>query len=70
MRIEISFTNKFNENFSIGRDVENDFEDMTEIEFLHDSYKAFLNTYGYPIDTEEFITVAGTDENGEYYTDN
>ena len=34
MRIEISFTNKSNENFSIGRDVENDFEDMTEVEFF------------------------------------
>ncbi len=69
MRIEISFTNKSNENFSIGRDVENDFEDMTEVEFLNDSYKAFLNLYGYPVGTEEFITVAGFDEDGEYYCD-
>ena len=37
---------------------------MTEVEFLNDSYKAFLNLYGYPVGTEEFITVAGFDEDG------
>lgn len=69
MKIEINFTDKFGEKFSIIRDVEEDFQDMTEIEFLHDSYKAFLNLYGYPVDMNEYITVAGYDEKGEYYVD-
>lgn len=69
MRLEINFTNKDGEKFAIVRAVDEDFQDMTEVEFLHDTYKAFLNVYGYPIDTEEFITIAGYDKNGEYYTD-
>lgn len=68
-KIEINYTNEYGEKFNINKEVHNDFQDMTEIEFLHNSYKAFLNNFGYPVDCDEQIVVLGENEYIETYCD-
>jgi len=66
MRIEINYTNEYGEEFSISRKVDSDWtnreEEMDEIDFLHDSYKTFLNTMGYPVDNDKRIAILGSNE--------
>lgn len=66
-KIEINYTNEYGEKFSIAKEVYD--EELTEVEFLHNSYKAFLNNFGYPVDYNERIEVLGEDEYIETYCD-
>jgi hypothetical protein len=66
MRIEINFVNKDGEVFNTSRHVDDSIHTETEVAFLHDSYKAFLNNFGYPVDYDEKIGILGEDELGEY----
>ena len=68
-KIEINYTNEYGEKFNINREVCDNFQDMNEIEFLHDSYKQFLNNFGYPVDYEEEIVVLGENEFIDTYCD-
>ncbi len=68
-KIEINYTNEYGEKFNINREVYDDFQEMSEIEFLHDSYKQFLNNFGYPVDYNERIEILGEDEYIETYCD-
>ena len=68
-KIEINYTNEYGEKFNTNREVYDDFQDMNEIEFLHDSYKQFLNNFGYPVDCDERIEVLGENEYIDTYCD-
>lgn len=60
--IEFKFINEFGEEFKVSRKVEKDWEGLTEVEFLHDTYKNFLNNYGFPVDCNEEIDFVTEEE--------
>lgn len=67
--IEINYTNEYGENQTIRRKVEAGWCEMDEIEFLHDTYKQFLNAISYPIYDEDEIVVLRENEYVETYCD-
>jgi hypothetical protein len=67
--LEIKYTNEYGEEFNTKRKVCPDWADMEEIEFLHDTYKSFLNTMGFPVDRDERIAIVGENEYIEEYCD-
>ena len=60
--MEINYTNEYGEEFNTKRKVFADWSDDSEIDFLHNTYAAFLNNFGYPVDSDEEIIVLGSDE--------
>jgi hypothetical protein len=68
-KVEMTYINEYGEKTTVSREYGADWGNLTEIEFLHDTYKAFLNNFGYPVNMDEKIAIIGEDERGEYCCD-